>query len=231
MTGDLDGSAGPTDRGSLVARRPRLTLAIAIVAGVGVSAILQTLPRHPTLLTLTPVVRAVLSDPRSPAAGSPDPDVTIVVFTDYQCPICRADDPALERLLRRDPKVRVIFKDWPIFGALSNRAARAALAADRQGGYLALHQAMMTSRVRLDADAIQRIAAGAGLDVPRLAEDEATDGGAIDTELGREATQAWTLGLQGTPAYLVGPYLYQGGLDDRHLALAVAQARKSGPPT
>jgi protein-disulfide isomerase len=157
--------------------------------------------------------------------------VTIVVFTDYQCPVCRADDPALERLLRTDPKVRVIFKDWPIFGVRSKFAARAALAADRQGGYLALHRALMTSSAPLSADEVRRLAIGAGLDGAQLAKDEALHGGEIDTELARQATQAWTLGLQGTPDYLVGPYLYQGGLDDRHLAQAVARARKSGPPT
>jgi len=155
--------------------------------------------------------------------------VTIVVFTDYQCPICRADDPALERLLQRDPKVRVIFKDWPVLGAPSKLAARAALAANHQGGYLALHRTLMTSRIAPDADAIQKLAGGAGLNVRRLSDDEAANDGEIDTQLGRQATQAWTLGLQGTPAYLVGPFLYQGGLDDLHLAQAVARARKSGP--
>ncbi len=217
--------------GSLAARRPRLTLAIAALVGVGISRGLSNLPHDAKRLSLTPVVQAVLTDPGSPSAGSREPDVTIVVFTDYQCPVCRADDPALERLLQHDPKVRVIFKDWPIFGARSKLAARAVLAADRQGRYLALHRSLMTTRLPLNAASIQQIALRAGLDGPRLVADELTDAAHINTQLGRQATQAWSLGLQGTPGYLVGPYLYEGGLDDSHLAQAVARARKSGPPT
>ena len=231
MTGEAEIPGGGLGYAALIARRPRITLAIAVSIGLALSIIFPNMPRAAIHLTLTPVVRAVLEDPGSPSAGSTRPDVTVVIFTDYQCPVCRADDPALQRLLDRDPGVRVIFKDWPNFGALSKGAARAALAADRQGRYIALHRAMMTDRVSLDPRAIRTLAAGAGLNVQRLAQDEAADAVKIDTQLARHATQAWTLGLRGTPAYLIGADLYLGGLDDRHLALAVARARKSGPPT
>lgn len=125
--------------------------------------------------------------------------------------------------------VQVIFKDWPIFGEESKSAARAALAADRQGNYLTLHAALMAARVKLAPEQIQRIAAEAGLDWPRLKREETTYRPAFDKQLGAHAMQAWSLGLAGTPAYLIGPYLYEGGLDDRRLAQAVARARKSGP--
>jgi protein-disulfide isomerase len=152
--------------------------------------------------------------------------VTVVVFTDYQCPICRATDPALERLIRSDPKGRVLFKDWPVLGPPSRLAARYALAARRQGRYLDLHRALMETRLPLTPDNLQRLAAGAGLDGPRLAADLARDGAVIDAQLDRQAYQAWTLGLAGTPDYLVGTDLYQGGLDDRALTRAVARARR-----
>lgn len=210
-------------------RREVLTLGLVVGAGLLVSMGLQNLPRSARRLTLTPIVRAVLNDLGSPQVGATDADVTIVVFTDYQCPICKITDPALERLIATDPKVRVIFKDWPIFGEQSKAAARAVLAADRQGKYLAFHHGLMAARVRLEPDQIQRIAVAAGVDWPRLQRDEAVSRPQLDRQLGKHATQAWTLGLEGTPAYLVGPYLFEGGLDERHLAQAVRRARKAGP--
>lgn len=188
-------------------------------------------PRPAQKLTRTPVVETVLSDPGSPRVGAAAPDVTIVVFTDYQCPICKATDPALEKLIAADPRVRVIFKDWPIFGAASKAAARAALAADEQGKYRAFHSALMAAKVRLDDEQVRRIAAASGVDWARLTAFEAAHAADLDRQLGRQAMQAWSLGLQGTPAYLIGPFLIQGGLDARHLAQAVRRARASGPPT
>jgi protein-disulfide isomerase len=206
----------------------RLTLALAILLGVGVTVALQFSPRAAKMVTRTPVVDAVLSDPGSPSVGAAAPDVTIVVFTDYQCPICKATDPALEQLIAKDPHVRVIFKDWPIFGAASQAAARAAIAADRQGKYLAFHRALMASRVKLDNEQIRRIGMASGVDWPRLELDAASHSAKVKQQLARHAMQAWSLGFEGTPAYLVGPYLIEGGLDQGHLAQAVKRARAAG---
>lgn len=209
-------------------QRPRVSLALAAGLGVLVTLVLQNLPPPAQPLEPTPVVRAVLGDPGSPRAGAAHPDVTIVIFTDYQCAICKATDPALDRLLAADPKVRVIFKDWPIRGAVSEAAARTALAADRQGRYRDLHTALMAARGPLDPARIERIAAEAGLDLARLQADRTAHAAAIDTQLAQHRLQAFSLGLQGTPAYLVGPYLIQGGLGDRALAAAVKRARRAG---
>jgi protein-disulfide isomerase len=197
---------------------------------VAVVEALQLLPRPARTVTLTPVIRAVLTDPGSPSAGAAAPDVTIVVFTDYQCPICKATDPALEDLIARDPHVRVVFKDWPIFGAASTAAARAALAADRQGKYLAFHRGLMAAKVRINDAEIRRIGIASGVDWTQLTQVEAAHADELDRQLRRHASQAWSLGLQGTPAYLVGPYLLEGALDERRLAQAVRRARASGPP-
>lgn len=216
---------------SIVARRPWLTLALAAVVGLAASVGLQQLPRAGVKLRLTPVVAAVLNDPGSPRVGPAAASLTIVVFTDYQCAICKATDPALERLLASDADVRVIFKDWPVFGPVSRSAARAALAADRQGRYLAFHRGLMSARGRLDADRIRRIGIAAGVDWPRLVADETASSTRLDAQLARHAMQAWSLGAEGTPAYLVGPYLLMGGLNDRRLGHAVRDARRAGPPT
>ena len=213
-----------------LSRRELGWLAAAAAAGVGVSVWLQRQPAQTRSLTLTPVVEAVLSDPGSPAVGSATPEVTIVLFTDYQCPICRATSPALQALLAADPTIRVIFKDWPIFGEASKAAAKSALAAARQGRYLALHNGLMASRTRLDRARVEAIARAAGVDWPRLVEDEQAHGPVLEAQLRRHALQAFSLGLQGTPAYLVGADLIEGGLDARRLAKAVRRARADGPP-
>lgn len=208
----------------MLTRRSGMALAAAIAAGIVGSWLLQTLPKPALPLTRTPVVAGVLDDMGSPRAGPANADLTIVIFTDYRCAICQATDPALERLLAKDPTVRVIFKDWPIRGPDSTVAAHAALAADRQGRYRDFHTALMASRGPLDPPRIDRIAADAGLDVVRLRADQMTHAAEIDRQLARHAMQAFGLGLAGTPAYLVGPYLIQGGLDDRQLAAAVRRA-------
>jgi protein-disulfide isomerase len=216
----------PGPRPSLPARRPKLTLAVAVALGLGATVLLRSLAPDHQAVGRTPVVEKVLADPESPAVGPADAAVTVVLFTDYQCPICRATDPALERLIRSDPRVRVIFKDWPILGPASRLAARYALAAQRQGRYLDLHRGLMASPRPLTPERIEQVARAAGIDWPRLTADLDRDSATIDAQLDRQGFQAWTLGLKGTPDYLVGTDLYQGGLDDRALAAAVKRAKR-----
>lgn len=208
----------------------RLSLVVAIAAGLAGYAWFQGLGPPARPLTRTAVVAGVLDDPGSPAVGAAAPDVTVVVFTDYRCPICQRTEPALERLLANDPKVRVIWKDWPIRGPASDLAARTALAAHRQGRYAAVHAALMAARGELTPARVADIAAQAGADPVRLTATLRDDARAIEAQLAGHRTQAFALGLQGTPAYLVGPYLIQGGLGDRALAAAVRRARRAGPP-
>lgn len=207
-----------------------MSLGLLAAVGVGVSVGLRRMPRNGRTVSLTPVVQAVLSDAGSPAVGAASPDVTIVVFTDYQCPICKATDPALEALLASDPGVRVIYKDWPIFGETSWAAARLALTAARQGAYLPLHRALMAAPGRLDPPGLERAARSAAFDWDRLTAAEKAARDSLDAQLDRHGLQAFSLGLQGTPAYLVGAQLIKGGLDARHLAQAVRRARRVGPP-
>ena len=205
-------------------------LALALAAGLGVSAWLQMRPGAGARLDLTPVVEGVLNDPGSPASGAAKPQVTIVVFTDYQCPICKRTDPALGKLLDGDPSVRVVWKDWPIRGPMSDFAARTALAAARQGRYREVHAALMAARGPLDPARIDTLAAAAGADPGRLAADRTAYAREIDAQLARHRLQAFGLGLAGTPAYLIGPFRIEGGLDSVSLRRTVERARKAGPP-
>ncbi len=211
-------------------RRAWLGLGSAAVVGWGVSAWLRQRGAPPQPLDETPVFRQVLDDPGSPRIGPAGADVTVVLFTDYQCPICRRTDAALARLLAQDPQVAVIYKDWPILGEASRAAAQVALAAARQGLYARAHAALMASRGALSADRIRSAAMSAGVDWARLVGDRTRDAAQIEAQLGRHALQAFSLGLEGTPAYLVGPRLIRGGLDDGALRRLVRAARADRSP-
>ncbi len=219
----------PPPRDAWLRRHPRLGFSLALAAGLIASVALRTLPAKPVTLALTPVVRAVVEDAGAPALGAASPDLTIIVFTDYQCAICKRTDPALERLVASDRSVRVVYKIWPILGERSQYAAAVALAAHRQGLFGPAHRALMDHRGVLDTAAVRRAVVRAGVDWPRLERDLAAEQVAIAGRLTAHGGQAWSLGLSGTPSYVVGAHLYQGGLGDRALGQAVAAARRAGP--
>jgi len=208
--------------------RTRLyALLVALGAAAAVTGVQQVWPEPGRRLTATQVTRSVLIDPGAPAVGAARPEVTVVVFTDYLCAICKRTDPALGRLAAADPTVRVIYKDWPIRGPMADFAARTALAAHAQGRYVAVHDALMAARGELTPARIDAIAGAAGADLARLAAARASP--QVDARIGKHSLQAFGLGLRGTPSYIVGPYLLEGGLDDRRLAQAVRAARRAGP--
>lgn len=177
--------------------------------------------------------QAVLRDPDVPVLGNPKGDVTIVEFFDYQCPYCRKVHPDLIRLVAEDGKLRLVLKDWPIFGPNSQLAARAALAAKRQDKYAGMHAALMKTTGKLDADKIRAASVEAGLDVDKLNADLRAHGGAIDAVLARNGEQAEALNLSGTPAFLIGPFLVAGAPSYDEMTRAVTESRmrakKAGP--
>ena len=97
-------------------------------------------------------------DANSPVAGNPNGNVTVVEFFDYQCPHCKNAAPELNKLISSDNNVRVIFKQLPIFGANSEFAARAALAANQQGKFLEFHNGLMNAQSALNHETILNIA-------------------------------------------------------------------------
>ena len=112
----------------------------AIVALTGWSPALATKVAAPGPDTpLEEARRWITEDPDAPMIAPKGYDVTIVEYMDYQCPACRASREPLAQLLARDKKVRVIFRDWAIFGPASEKAARLALASKYQGKYVAFH--------------------------------------------------------------------------------------------
>ncbi|WP_131195708.1 DsbA family protein [Lichenihabitans psoromatis] len=170
---------------------------------------------------------ALTDDPQTPTAGNPKGDVTIVAFFDYNCTFCMKAEPALEQLMAADPGLRLVYKDWPIFGKVSVEASRLALAAQYQGKYLAVHQALLgTHHRKVSAEQVRDIAIKAGADPARLDADLKQHGAEIDALLARTEKQATKMDFPGTPIFLIGPLLVNQALDLKGFQDAVATARK-----
>jgi protein-disulfide isomerase len=167
--------------------------------------------------------RAALVDQAGdPMAGNPEGDVTVVEFFDYQCQYCRRVVPSLQALLAEDQDLKVVFKEFPILGEASVTAARAALAAREQDRYLPFHFALMGAR-DLSLDSILALAESVGLDSERLASDMQSP--AIETRLQANLELARELGIEGTPAFVVGDELIPGAVDKTRLAQLIEEAR------
>jgi protein-disulfide isomerase len=159
----------------------------------------------------------LVSDPNSFVAGNPSGDVTIVEFFDYQCGYCRRVHPTLATLLQRDGGVRLVLKELPILGPGSEIAARAAIASMAQPGkYYAFHTALMANQNALDEPAVLAIAARVGLDAGRLRTDMQAP--RIGEVISANRKLATTLGIDGTPAFVIGDRLVPGAVRRREPA-------------
>jgi protein-disulfide isomerase len=168
-------------------------------------------------------------DDVAPTVKPANYDVTIVEYMDYQCPYCRASHGPLKQLLAKDKKVRVIFRDWPVFGPASEAAALAAIASNYQGKYLAMHAALMETPLPLDKDKIRAAATKAGVDWDRLQKDMTAHSEEIEDLFQRNSEQAEMIGLQGTPGFIIGNVQSFGGMTRKQLETSVANARKASP--
>lgn len=169
--------------------------------------------------------RQLANDPAAPTIGNARADVTIVEFFDYTCPYCKAVEPRLEALLKSDPKVRLVLKEFPILAPESMIAARAALAAKGQGKYTAYHNAMMRFEGRLTEADIFAMAKAAGLNVVRLKRDMNTP--AVSDQIISVFNQARGIRVFQTPAFIVNGRLLgnESALIDFRREVAAARRR------
>jgi protein-disulfide isomerase len=161
-------------------------------------------------------------DRSSPVTGGSG-GVTIVEFFDYHCGYCKRIEPTVEKLLADHSDVRFVFKEFPILGAESLMAAKASLAANKQGGYLRYHQALMRLPGSITMDAIEQLAVKQGLNVAKLKSDmespEVQLGLARNSELGRQ------VGVNATPTFVIGSEVVQGAMDPAAFERLMAQAK------
>ena len=166
----------------------------------------------------------LLNNTASPVLGNPKGDVTVVEFFDYQCPYCRKVVEPTFNAVAKDGKIRFVMKELPILGPESTYAAKAALAAHKQGKYREFHLALMEQKARLSEAVVIGAAEKLGLDTKRLKRDmESAD---IDEELKQNLELARALQINGTPAFIVGNQLAPGAIDADRLAAMIKDARK-----
>ncbi|MBT5433488.1 MAG: DsbA family protein, partial [Rhodospirillaceae bacterium] len=159
---------------------------------------------------MTELADEIFNDPETPFGGDPDGEIVIVEFFDYRCGYCRRSAPDLFALRDEMDGVKVIYKEFPILGDASRLAAVAALAARNQGLYEPFHELLMTAESNFSEAEILDLAEYVGLDTDQLREDMADP--EIQAYLSRTDTLARTLGVGGTPAFIVNGTLYPGAL-------------------
>lgn len=147
-------------------------------------------------------------DTSDPAVGSDRPKVTIVEFFDPRCPYCRGLEASMADWLRQDFSVRLIYKDLPILGPPSVLGSRALLAAQRQGGYAKLRDAIMAGPPDLTEAMLRSYAQELGLDWAKMQQDMRDP--AIQQRIDHNVELAKLLGIEGTPGFVVGDRLVVG---------------------
>lgn len=145
-------------------------------------------------------------DPRD-VVINPNGEFTVVEFFDYRCGYCKVVAPEMVKLIETNPDVRFVFKEFPIFGEVSETAARMALTAQAKDKGLQLYKAWMEDR-GLDEAGLDRHLVEAGLDPAAVR--KAAFAPAITEQLNDVRTLAGVLGLQGTPAFVIGDYVIPG---------------------
>lgn len=166
---------------------------------------------------LAAVSDELYNDPRDMVIGPKDAKVTIVEFFDYNCGFCKKSTQWVKQVIEQHPDdVRVIFKELPILDGrtkTSRNAAKAAIAANRQGKYSTMHFSLMKER-SLTAERVNKLAEKAGLDMVKFAKDMA------DVSIDRQIDDTISLAqrmpeLTGTPYFVIGNEFVAGANTDR----------------
>ncbi|PWL19170.1 disulfide bond formation protein DsbA [Falsochrobactrum shanghaiense] len=197
-----------------------------LLAGAAGAAALAFGP-HKSLAQRFPGVAEVLYDPENPVLGNPLGDVTIVEYFDYQCSYCKSGHAGLMQVVKNDGNVRLVLKDWIIFGENSAYASRLVLAAEKSGNYIKAMEALMQTKGRLSKERVRAALEEAGLDPGKLEADYGADSERINDLLSRNMDQGEAFNFSGTPSFVIGTRLYGGVMREQQLLDAIRAARKA----
>lgn len=164
--------------------------------------------------------------PHDHVAGNPEGDVTIVEFFDYNCGWCKKGFSEVVSLIEKDKNLRVVLKEFPIFGGDSDYAARAAVAARNQGKYWELHSALFSHEGKVTKEFVDEAAKAVGLDLAKLKAD--MDSQEVTDIIGANQALAQSLAINGTPAFIIDTNVTPGYLPAPDLLAAVQEVRNSG---
>jgi len=166
----------------------------------------------------------IFRDAATPVSGDPNGDVTLVEFFDYNCPYCRQMAPVMTKAEEADPQLRIAYKEFPILGPNSTFAATAALAANKQGKYVAFHKALYEVHGAVDPGKVKEVAIAVGLDMDRLNADMADP--AIRAAIAKNLALAEALRINGTPGFVMGDQILRGATDFETLQSMIRTARE-----
>lgn len=196
----------------------------SLIAGVTSALAALAVPRAASAM---PAVSEVARDPALPALANARGDVTIVEIVDYQCGYCKLCYFEITKLVAEDSGIRLVLKDWPVFGPASEFAARALLAMnDDSASYAAAVDALMRNERRLSPRRVFSLLGEAGIDVAAVQSRMEARKPRIGAILARNAEHAAQFQLRGTPAVLVGGMLYRRAMPLDELRAAVEKVRR-----
>jgi len=171
--------------------------------------------------------QAIFNSPHQVVAGNPQGDVTFVEFFDYNCGYCKRAMADMFDLMKNDPKLKVVLKEFPVLGPGSVEAARVAVAVrmqDKTGKkYMEFHQKLLGGRGQADKARALAVAKEVGLDMARLERDMASD--EVRVTLTESLGLAEKLGLNGTPSYVIGDGVVIGAVGLEALKEKINTAR------
>lgn len=169
---------------------------------------------------------ALFDDGHSWVGGNPEGDVTVVEFMDYRCGYCRRAHPEVEELVSSDGNIRLILKEFPILGEQSDMASRFAIATQQLHGpdaYKDVHDALIALEADVDESALARLAEALALDPAPILEHMASE--QVNAVIEANYALAQTLGISGTPTFVMGEEMVRGYVDLPGMQRIIEQAR------
>ena len=163
-------------------------------------------------------------DPQAPILGNPDGSVTIIEFFDYNCGYCRKAFRTIMDLIKENKNIRVVMREWPILGEASVFAAKASLAANKQGKYEELHAALMNNRGRVSKKSVFEAAKKIGINIEKLKEDMNSQ--LVLNHLQGSNNLSKILGINGTPAFVFGDQVVPGAIDLKSMRTLAGEIEK-----
>ena len=168
-------------------------------------------------------IMLVRNDDGDPVMGNPNGRVTVYEFSDYNCGYCKRMFAPIMQMLAANDDVRIVVKEFPILSQSSVTAAKAGIAAQKQGQFKSFHTEMMTHRGQVNDSSIMQAAGAAGLDLSQLEQD--MDSPETTAIIARTRSAAAALGINGTPGLVIGDTVIPGAIGIKELQTVINEER------